>query len=182
MSAPDLDLDAAHDEARALLPRAHAPYSRFPVAAVLVTEEGATHVGVNVENAAFGSTICAERMAIGAMIAAGDQSGIAAVVVAGHADEPLTPCGACRQVIAEFSTPATIVTSRGAVGATTTWAIGDLLPAAFGPLALAAGADRHAEQGPPTAVGGDADRVRATDGPAADTAHGRATSPTGEPE
>ncbi len=130
-----------HAIARALLANAHAPYSRFPVAAVVVTRAGGEFHGVNVENAAYGSTICAERMAIGAMLTAGDRSGIARVVVAGHGDDPLTPCGACRQVIAEFSRPDTIVTSRSDDGQEAAWTVADLLPAAFGPLRLAAGAD-----------------------------------------
>lgn len=138
-----------HDDARDLLPNAHAPYSNFPVAAIVVTTAGATFAGVNVENAAYGSTICAERMAIGAMVTAGDRSGIAAVVVAGRADDPLSPCGSCRQVIAEFSSPATVVSSRGAAGITTTWQIDELLPAAFGPLALHAGTGSSAAPEPP---------------------------------
>ena len=129
-----------HETAHGLLARAHAPYSRFPVAAVLVTRNGGEYHGVNVENAAYGSTICAERMAVGAMVTAGDTSGIALVVVAGRGDDPLTPCGACRQVLAEFSRPDTIVTSRSDDGRVGTWTVADLLPDAFGPLRLAAGA------------------------------------------
>lgn len=140
MNEPTLTApDAVHDAARELLAHAHAPYSKFPVAAVIETGAGITHQGVNVENAAFGSTICAERMAVGAMVTAGDRSGIVRVVIAGNGAEPLTPCGACRQVLAEFSTPATIVTSRGTGGETATWTLPQLLPEAFGPLALAAG-------------------------------------------
>lgn len=130
-----------HATARGLLANAHAPYSGFPVAAVVVTRAGGEFAGVNVENAALGSTICAERIAIGAMVTAGDHSGIASVVVAGRGDEPLTPCGACRQVIAEFSRPDTVVTSRGDDGREAAWTVPDLLPAAFGPLRLAAGVD-----------------------------------------
>lgn len=139
--APDHQAPDHHAIARALLAKAHAPYSRFPVAAVVVTRAGGEFHGVNVENAAYGSTICAERMAIGAMLTAGDRSGIARIVVAGHGDDPLTPCGACRQVIAEFSRPDTVVTSRSDDGQQAAWTVAELLPAAFGPLRLAAGAD-----------------------------------------
>lgn len=139
-TSPAAAPDGAHDMATALLAHAYAPYSRFPVAAVVETRSGATHQGVNVENAAFGSTICAERMAVGAMVTAGDRSGIVRVVIAGNGAEPLSPCGACRQVLAEFSTSDTTVTSRGTSGETATWTLPQLLPAAFGPLALAAGA------------------------------------------
>jgi cytidine deaminase len=130
-----------HETAHGLLARAHAPYSHFPVAAVLVTAGGGEFHGVNVENAAYGSTICAERMAVGAMVTAGDRSGIEVVVVAGRGGEPLTPCGPCRQVLAEFSHPDTIVTSRGDDGQVGHWTMADLLPHAFGPLRLAAGAE-----------------------------------------
>lgn len=136
-----VDLVALDEHARSLLGRAHAPYSQFPVAAVVVTAAGNHHEGVNVENAAYGATICAERMAVGAMVAAGDESGIVTVVVAGRGPEPLSPCGTCRQVLAEFSHPGTVVHGRGDDGASRDWTVEELLPAAFGPLRLAAGVE-----------------------------------------
>jgi cytidine deaminase len=129
------------DRAKVQSSRAHAVYSNFPVGAVVVTTDGNLYDGVNVENAAYGLTMCAERVAIGTMVAAGDRSGIAVVAVAGRGREALTPCGSCRQVIAEFATPGTEVVSRGADGVLARWTVEDLLPAAFGPLRLAAGAD-----------------------------------------
>ncbi|MBY5162191.1 cytidine deaminase [Salsipaludibacter albus] len=127
------------DRARVQSSRAHAVYSDFPVGAVVVTTDGNSYDGVNVENAAYGLTMCAERVAIGSMVAAGDRSGIAVVAVAGRGEDPLTPCGSCRQVIAEFATPGTLVVSRGRDGDLARWTVEDLLPEAFGPLRLAAG-------------------------------------------
>lgn len=138
------------ERARVQRARAHAPYSDFPVGAVVVTADGNTYDGVNVENASYPLTMCAERVAIGAMVAAGDRSGIVAVAVAGRGDEPLTPCGACRQVIAEFAQPDTPVVSLGGDGGLVEWTIGELLPAAFGSVRLTAGQGvRETDDGDP---------------------------------
>jgi cytidine deaminase len=80
---------------------AYAPYSRFPVGAAIYTESGFTFVGCNVENAAYPLGMCAERNAIGQMIAGGQEK-IAAIVVYTPTATPTTPCGGCRQVINEF--------------------------------------------------------------------------------
>jgi cytidine deaminase len=79
--------------------RAYAPYSNFFVGAAVLTEQGAIFEGCNIENASFGLTICAERAAIFAAIAAGDQQLMALAVAT---DGGYSPCGACRQVMAEF--------------------------------------------------------------------------------
>jgi cytidine deaminase len=81
--------------------RAYAPYSKFHVGAAVLTKSGKLFVGCNVENLSFGLTNCAERVAIGSMIAAGE-SEIERVVVVADTDKPISPCGACRQVMAEF--------------------------------------------------------------------------------
>jgi len=87
--------------ARAARLRAYAPYSNFKVGAALLTKSGKVFYGANVENASFSLTICAERSAAVAAIAAGELAWEAIAVVA-DTPEPTTPCGACRQFLAEF--------------------------------------------------------------------------------
>jgi cytidine deaminase len=88
--------------ARKVRERAYAPYSKFPVGAALLTADGEIFCGCNVENLSFGLTICAERSAISAAVAAGKREFVAIAVIA-DSREPVTPCGACRQVLAEFA-------------------------------------------------------------------------------
>jgi cytidine deaminase len=119
--------------ARAAQARAYAPYSQFRVGAALQAADGSIFSGCNVENASFGLTICAERAAICAAVAAGANRFRRAVVVS-DVDPPAAPCGACRQVLAEFGLDLPIE----GVGPqrTVTWQLSDLLPAAFGPEQL----------------------------------------------
>lgn len=88
--------------AKALLPRAAAPFSKFRVAAALEDEEGVVHPGVNVESVSFGLTICAERNALFGAIARG-ASRFRRIAVAADRAKPVLPCGACRQVLLEHA-------------------------------------------------------------------------------
>ncbi|ABS60851.1 cytidine deaminase [Fervidobacterium nodosum] len=81
--------------------QAYAPYSNFKVGAVLVTKNGKVFTGVNVENASYGLTNCAERTAIFKAVSEGERDFDTLVVIA-NTDKPVAPCGACRQVMAEF--------------------------------------------------------------------------------
>jgi cytidine deaminase len=114
--------------ARAVRRQAHAPYSRFRVGAAVLDERGRVHVGCNVENASYGLTVCAERNAIAAAIAAGAKRIRAVAVVA---DPVATPCGACRQVIAELGSPTTAILRARPTGAPRAATLGALLPQAF---------------------------------------------------
>ncbi len=91
--------DSLHAAALAVRSRAYAPYSKFQVGAAILTASGEIFAGCNVENASYGLTICAERVAIGSAVAAGHKEIVAVAVVSsgGH-----SPCGACRQVLSEF--------------------------------------------------------------------------------
>ena len=112
--------------ARAVRKNAHAPYSKFKVGAALRSANGKIFLGVNVENASLGLTVCAERNAIAAAVAAGEKkfTAIAIVTSIGAA-----PCGACRQVLAEFAPalPITLVSAKGARRLT----LRELLPEQF---------------------------------------------------
>ncbi len=127
--------------ARAVRQRAHAPYSRYRVGAALLAESGEIFAGCNVENASYGLTMCAERVALGAAVAAGARRFVALVLVT-PGERPARPCGACRQVLVEFP-PAFPVRCHAADGAawlqTTT---ARLLPHAFDARALRDAADR----------------------------------------
>ena len=114
--------------ARAAQQHAYAPYSNFRVGAALEGEDGRVFTGCNVENASYGLTICAERAAVCAAVAAGVRRLRRAVVVS-DTDPPAAPCGACRQVLSEFG-PELSVVAVGP-GRTLTWTMDELLPAAF---------------------------------------------------
>jgi cytidine deaminase len=126
--------DTLVDAARAAQQYAYAPYSRFRVGCALEADDGRVFVGCNVENASYGLTICAERAAVCAAVAAGAQRFRRAVVVS-DADPPAAPCGACRQVLSEVG-PDLRVDAVSAARAVT-WTIAELLPAAFGKEQLA---------------------------------------------
>lgn len=115
--------------ARRVRRHAHAPYSRFLVGAAVLDERGRVHVGCNVENASYGLTVCAERNAVAAAVAAGARA-IVAVAVVTAARPAAPPCGACRQVLAELAADgAPVLLGSGASVDRTT--VGELLPRAF---------------------------------------------------
>lgn len=133
--------------ARAVRERAYVPYSRFAVGAALRGTDGRIHVGCNVENAAYPQGQCAEAGAIGAMVAAGGRRIVEVAVVGGGEHGPCSPCGGCRQRLAEFAAadaPVHLAGPTGGVRLTTT--LGALLPHGFGPanLDVAAGPARDA--------------------------------------
>lgn len=116
--------------AQKMLDKAYVPYSHFKVGAALLTKDGEIVGGCNIENASFGLTNCAERTAIFTAIAKGKQN-FEALVVTGHTDRPISPCGACRQVLAEFcdgDMPVILTNSNQDIFETT---VEELLPGYF---------------------------------------------------
>jgi cytidine deaminase len=120
--------DRLIEAARAAQQHAHCPYSHYRVGAALETADGAVFVGSNVENASFGLTICAERSAVFSAVSAGARK-FRRIVVATDSEPPGPPCGACRQVLAEFGSELDVES----VGPTQSkrWTIRELLPDAF---------------------------------------------------
>ncbi|MDQ7796503.1 MAG: cytidine deaminase [Spirochaetia bacterium] len=106
----------------------YAPYSKFRVGAALLCEDGSVITGVNVENRSYGLTICAERNAIAAAITAGKKKFKALVIATPDADYPVSPCGACRQVISEFMPPSAPVVFGNSQNSYMTSSVGELLP------------------------------------------------------
>lgn len=123
-------MDDLMQAARAVRGRAYVPYSGFQVGAAILGAGGAIHVGCNVENAAYPEGTCAEAGAIAAMVAAGETA-IAAVLVIADSPAPVSPCGGCRQKLAEFGHPDVPVTLCNLQGETWQTSIGALLPGAF---------------------------------------------------
>ena len=120
------------DEINLLLEKAYVPYSKFPVAALLIDNNGKKHKGVNVENASFGLTLCAERNAITTAVTE-NMKKIKVLVVTGNTPEPISPCGACRQVIKEFSDSETVIILANKDNKYKIISLEELLPYSFGP-------------------------------------------------
>lgn len=112
--------------------RAHAPYSGFPVAAVVRGASGTYYSGVNVENAAYPQGWCAEASALSAMVLAGEAE-LDEVAVMANGEAICTPCGGCRQKIREFASSKTRILCYGPEGLRATYTLDDLLPHSFGP-------------------------------------------------
>ncbi|MCI9367856.1 MAG: cytidine deaminase [Oscillospiraceae bacterium] len=122
------------DLAFTMLERSYVPYSKFPVGAALLCGDGTVFTGCNVENAAYGSTICAERTALVKAVSEGRRA-FAALAVAGRSEDYCWPCGACRQMLYEFAPDLTVLVARGD-GAYVKLPLKELLPHGFGPSSL----------------------------------------------
>ena len=124
-------LNQLHKLAKQAARRSYSPYSKFRVGAALLLTNGEIVTGTNVENASYGLTICAERSALVCAVAQfGPKIRIAAAAVANLNDSSSPPCGACRQVLAEFALPNAPVTFSAANGVRT-MTFSELLPAGF---------------------------------------------------
>ena len=126
----DAQITALVNHARAAREIAYSPYSDFPVGAAILTSSGEIYSGVNVENASYPATICAERSAVCSAVSAGARAFSAIAVVTKGAG---SPCGICRQVLAEFGTDITVIIAdeTGTLREVTT--VSQLLPDSFGP-------------------------------------------------
>ena len=109
---------------------AYVPYSHFPIGAVLVTDEGKIYTGVNIENASFGLTNCGERTAIFKAVSEGERS-FKELIIYGQTEKPVSPCGACRQVMAEFFEPDLPVTLVDKDKSSVVMTVKELLPYSF---------------------------------------------------
>ena len=118
------------EKARTVRENAHAPYSKFKVGAALRTVSGEEFIGCNVENSAYPQGTCAEAGAIAAMIAAGEKE-ISEICIVADSPSPVSPCGGCRQKLAEFSQPSTQVNLANLHGVLESHTLEDLLPHSF---------------------------------------------------
>lgn len=129
----------SHDQlvelAFSMLERAYVPYSHFPVGAALLCADGSVFTGCNVENAAYGSTLCAERVALVKAVSEGHRDDWSVLAVAGNGADYCWPCGACRQMLFEFCPDLTVLVARGD-GDYVALPLKQLLPYGFGPTSL----------------------------------------------
>jgi cytidine deaminase len=123
---------AMMEVARRALKNAYSPYSKYKVAAAVLDEDGFVSGGCNVENASYGGTVCAERVAIFKAVSEGARE-MKAIVVMTEAKSPWAPCGLCRQVMLEFGNPNTPVILKSTKGATKRLTLADLCPHSFSP-------------------------------------------------
>jgi cytidine deaminase len=129
VSDPQVDITELLRVAEQAQKMAYAPYSQFAVGAALLAADGKIYAGCNVENASYGLTICAERNAIAHAVLCGARQFTAVAVVT---ENGVTPCGACRQVLAEFGPRMTVIVADRR-GNRRIYALAELLPDAFGP-------------------------------------------------
>lgn len=130
MKPNDTVVETLIDNATAMLDRAYVPYSNFPVGAALVTKDGEFFSGCNIENASYGLANCAERTAIFKAVSEGKKE-FDYLVVTGDTDGPISPCGACRQVMVEFCEPDMPVLLTNKKGKQLSTTVKELLPGAF---------------------------------------------------
>ncbi|MBK8259130.1 MAG: cytidine deaminase [Polyangiaceae bacterium] len=134
--ATDVVWEALEEAALEVQARAYCPYSEYPVGAAILGRSGRIYAGCNVENAAYGHSICAERSAIMQMVAAGEREPIAVLVVT-RGPKAGSPCGACRQMLVEFAEDLPIrLMVNGEPERTRTTSLAELLPDAFRPDSL----------------------------------------------
>lgn len=119
-----------------MLERAYVPYSKFPVGAALLCKDGSVFTGCNIENAAYGSTLCAERTALVKAVSEGHLRDWDTLAVVGNSADYCWPCGSCRQMLFEFCPDLTVLVARGD-GDYVTLPLKKLLPYGFGPDSLA---------------------------------------------
>lgn len=125
-----MDTKALINEAMEARKQAYTPYSNFKVGAAVLTKDNQVFRGCNVENASYGLTNCAERTAIFKAVSEGQQE-IQAIAIVGETDGPISPCGACRQVIAEFANENTKIILTNLKGDTVETTIHEILPGFF---------------------------------------------------
>ena len=113
----------------------YVPYSKFPVGAALLCKDGTLFTGCNVENAAYGSTICAERTALLKAVSEGHRDDWQAIAIAGRGEDYCWPCGACRQMLYEFAPGLRVLVARGD-GDFVETTLDELMPHGFGPKSL----------------------------------------------
>ena len=119
------------DQAIKMLDYSYVPYSKFPVGAALECADGSVFTGCNVENAAFGDTICAERTAVVKAVSEGHRDDFIRIAIAGHSADYCWPCGACRQMLYEFAPGLRVLAARGD-GAFDTATLDQLMPQSSG--------------------------------------------------
>jgi len=112
---------------------AYVPYSNYPVGAALLTESGRIYDGINIENAAYPTTICAERVAVFKAVSEGERRFVAIAVVTANSG---SPCGSCRQVLAEFGLETVVLIADQDGNITWETSVNEILPGAFGPSDL----------------------------------------------